>query len=393
MVDAVDIVDMRRSGTRTGSRAAEARAGFACEARPFDSAARAEYAEFCGLVPHATPQSPSFVSAWADEPDADMVMASIAEAGQTSMMLVLEVVRDGAAVVARHPGGRHANGSFPAFAGTGPSDLREGLAEAVRRARPEIDLVLLERNEREREGRANPLLGAGCSQSPNVALAVNLEGGFDATLERASGKRKLKKHRAQIRKFEAAGGYRCYRAATAGEVDALLDGFYAMKAERFRHMGITDVFADAGVKRAFRRMFVGALDRDNPDFILHGLEVGGRLRAVTACSVSGGRITCEFSAFWVDELSSASPGEFLFFEDVRRACEDGLAVYDFGVGDEPYKRTWCDIENRHFDFYLPLTARGHAISATRRATGAVKRAVKENRTLWSIVKRLRRSGA
>jgi CelD/BcsL family acetyltransferase involved in cellulose biosynthesis len=364
-----------------------------CGIRPFDADARSAYAAFCRSAAHAAPQNPTFVEAWADNPGADMVLATVSGNGRTCLMLVLEIVRDGTATVARHPGGRHANGSFPAFEGQEFGGIREILAAALRGARPDVDLILLERNEIERAGRANPLHGPGCALSPNVALSANLENGFDALFQGSSGKRKRKKHRAQVRRFEEVGPCRRFAATGPAEVDALLSAFYEMKAERFRQMGITDVFAPVPVRNAFRRIFVGALDKASPDFVLHGLEVGGVLRAVTGSSLSGGRITCEFSSFRVDELAAASPGDFLFYENIREACEEGLSVYDFGVGDEAYKRQWCDIETWHFDFHLPLTARGHAVSAARRAIGAVKRAVKENRFVWSILKNLRKAGA
>ncbi|MBO6719463.1 MAG: GNAT family N-acetyltransferase [Rhizobiaceae bacterium] len=393
MVDAAEIVDHDAPRERTSAPASAAGAAPACEVRPFDQRARNDYAAFCQSTPQSTPQNPSFVIGWADEPGTDFVMVTIAEAERTIFMLVLEIVREGPVTIARYPGGRHANGSFPAFAGNGVAEIHALLTGAMRRQRPDVDLVLLERNERERDGRTNPLLKQGCLQSPNVALAVDLDGGFDAVLERSSGKRKRKKHRSQSRKFEAAGGHSRIAGATAEEVDTLLSAFYEMKAARFRQIGVADVFADESIKRAFRRMFVGALDRDQPDFVLHGLEVGGVLRAVTGSSISGNRITCEFSAFRDDELSSASPGDFLFFENISEACDRGLTIYDFGVGDERYKRLWCDIESRHFDLHMPLTAKGQIVSATRRAASAAKRGLKENQAIWSLVKRLRKAGA
>lgn len=386
MVDAAEIFDA--GTTRTNQRPAAAG-----RLLTFDAATRAVYAAFCRGKLHSTPQKPAFVEAWADEDDAQIFAVELGQIGQPTAMIVLEAVKDGATTIARYPGGRHANGSFSAFAAQSTSDLRGALRETISQARPDIDLLLLERNEHTRDGNTHPLYAEGSPQSPNVALAVDLSGGFDAVLERSSGKRKRKKYRSQTRKFEAAGGHRRYAATTPDEVDRLLAAFYEMKAERFRQMGVTDVFAPAAVKRSFRRMFVGALGDAKPEFILHGLEVGGVLRAVTGSSISGRRLTCEFSAFADDELSGASPGDFLFFENIREACEMGLEIYDFGVGDELYKRQWCDIETKHFDFHLPLTSRGHAVSAINRMSGAVKRTIKENQLVWSLLKRARKSRA
>jgi CelD/BcsL family acetyltransferase involved in cellulose biosynthesis len=384
MVDAAQIFEAEHPKSEAGS--------WAGTVRPFD-AARTDYATFCKGKLHSTPQNPAFVEAWAECPGADLVAIELTQGGTIQFMLVVEIVKDGAATIARYPGGRHANGSFPAFTASDLSGIRDLLRQPLAKGRPDVDLLLLERNEAERGAVANPLNGEGCTQSPNVALAVDLDGGFDEVLGRTSGKRKRKKHRSQTRKFETAGGHRRFVATTPDEVDLLLGTFYEMKAARFRQMGVTDVFAPPTIRDAFRRMFVGALGKSQPDFLLHGLEVGGVLRAVTGSSISGDRLTCEFSAFADDELAIASPGDFLFFENIREACESGMAIYDFGVGDERYKRQWCDIESRHFDFHLPLTARGHAVSAVGRMTGAVKRNIKENQTVWSLLKRARRQSA
>ena len=146
-----------------------------------------------------------------------------------------------------------------------------------------------------------------------------------------SGKRKLKKHRTQARKYEAAGGFRRTEAQSADEVDRLLSAFFEMKAARFRKAGIADVFAQARVKAFFRKLFLDALPLTPKPFVLHGLEVGGKLRAVTGSSRTAGRLICEFSAIADDEIAHASPGEFLFFANIQEACDEGLAVYDFGV--------------------------------------------------------------
>ncbi|TIL50364.1 MAG: GNAT family N-acetyltransferase, partial [Mesorhizobium sp.] len=76
---------------------------------------------------------------------------------------------------------------------------------------------------------------------PNLSLAVDLAGGFDALLSRASGKRRRKRHRSQARKFGAVGSHRRIEARTADEVNRLLDAFFEMKEFRFRKMGIANV--------------------------------------------------------------------------------------------------------------------------------------------------------
>lgn len=357
------------------------------------------YAAFARGLPTAPAQHPLWVAAWAAQQGSDCLIASLNRAGRRVLALPLEVVREGRLGIARPIGGSHANGNFPVVtsdfsaAGTAKGEI-EALLAALARARPDIDLLALDRQARALEGNPNPLAALFPSyESPNVALAVDLAGGFEAVLQRRSGQRKCKKHRSQIRKFEAAGGFRCFRAATSEAVKALLAAFFAMKQRRFTAMGVRDVFADAATRLALEALFTGALAEDDPPFFLQGLEVGGRLRAVAGLSRCGSRLICEFGAIAEDELVHASPGDFLFFEMIGQACADGFAVFDFSVGDEPYKRLWCDIETRQCDTLMPLTAKGRVGAVLQRLDRRARRAVKQSAAGDRLLRALRRRTA
>ncbi|CAG0978653.1 MAG: GNAT family N-acetyltransferase [Rhizobiaceae bacterium] len=359
---------------------------------------RAAAVAACSAFPAAVSspsQSAAWISAWAAKVDPDLVVATLAVDGRPQLALALEVVRYGPFRVARFPGGRHANGNFPLLsisAGTTPAAIG-AIVAAIAAARPDIDLLALERLANAIEGTTNPLLALPHAPSPNLALAVDLDGGFEALLGRSSGKRKRKKHRSQTRKFEAAGGFRLITAATPQDCDRLLSEFFAMKRDRFAKMGVADVFAEPSVKAFFHHLFVEALGAERPDFVLDALEVDGRLRAVTGSSRCGRRLICEFGAIREDDLAGTSPGDFLFFENIQRACNDGYSVYDFSVGDEPYKRLWCDIETRQFDALVSLTAKGRLLALALRTANRAKAWVKNNRTLWALVRKLRKRGA
>ena len=130
-----------------------------------------------------------------------------------------------------------------------------------------------------------------------------------------------------------------------------------------------------------------------PAFCLHGLEGAGKLRAVTGSSICGDRMICEFGAIAEDDMAHASAGDFLFFQNIQEAADSGFAVYDFSVGDEPYKRLWCNIETTQYDVTVPFTLKGRAFAGALRAATAAKAAIKNNPALWRFVKRLRKGAA
>ncbi len=353
------------------------------------------HASVCeGLCP-APSQHPVWVANWIAHSRTDAFVAVVCDhRGEPVLSLPLQTAVSGGVKVASYQSGSHANGNFPAIRPGNPTISEAVLADLIgeiAKARPDIDLLLLQRQASTSNEVENPFLVFPHSDSPNPALAVSLDGGFDAVLERSSGKRKRKKHRSQLRKFQSLGDWRRYRAETRSSVEEMLNAFFVMKAERFRQMGIENKFADAGVQRFFHQLFAETCSMANPPFVLHGLEVAGKLRAVTGSSICTGRIVCEFSSFADDDAAPASPGDFLFYENIREACQMGMLIYDFSVGDEPYKRLWCDRVEVQFDCRIPLTAKGRLAALAHRTAAEAKRAIKSNSNLWQTAKKIRRT--
>lgn len=397
MVDATASFDGNRLAASEASPRAVPADAIGLSVSAADGAAFATYAKFCSSALFAPAQSATWILNWAAETGADVLVATLNTGDQPVFALALEVTRRGPFRVARFVGGRHANGNFaaadPHWLANGHGEAIRSVPAAIAKARPDIDLVALERLLPDLDGIANPLASFPHFPSPNLSLAADLAGGFDALLLRASGKRRRKKHRSQMRKFEAVGSHRRMEAKTPEEVNRLLDAFFEMKDFRFRKMGVVNVFGEPEVRAFFRALFIGALAEENPSFVLHGLEVAGKLRAVTGSSRSGKRLICEFGAIAEDDLAHTSPGDFLFFDNIEEACENGFEIYDFSVGDEPYKRLWCDIETQHFEVLFPLTLKGRALALELRQGARLKAFIKNSPTIWKLTKRLRRKTA
>lgn len=340
-------------------------------------------------------QSPAWMAAWVGNVAPDSIVATLSIDGEPVFALALEIVRAGPFKIARFMGSTHANGNFPAVTpefidSASAADFRS-LFKAVHEARPDIDLVALERMVSDLDGTPNPLLALPHAHSPNLSLEVGLKAGFDTIVGRS--KSLGSKHRSRIRKYEASGGYRRIEARTAGEVRALLEAFLVQKEVRLRKMGIPNVFGDPKIQKFLHALFAGALGPEKPAYLLHGLEVGGKLRAISGSSRCGARITCDIVSIADDDLARTAPGEFLFYENIRAAAEDGLEVYDFGVGDEPHKRRWCDTEIQHLDVLVPLSVKGYILAWMLRAKSSGKAVVKSNPVLWRMIKTLRKRAA
>jgi len=342
---------------------------------------------------HGAPQSFAWIHNWHAIVNADSFVVGLFDSNGPILLVPLEVVSQNGAKIARYPGGSHANCNFPwlrkEYGGILGREVVRQLIEVIRKARPDIDALSLTRQLSELQGAASPLLTLGKAPNPNPVLAASLDGGFDAVLDRANRKRKLKKHRQHSRRYEESGGWRVTRPQTRTESDTILDLYFAMKAQRFRKMGIRDPFADENVRNFFKALFDVELARGQNLNELRFLEVGGTVRSIIGKLFGNTGPTVEFAAIAEDELMAASPGEFLFFEDISHSCGEGHSIYSFGIGDEPYKREWCDLEFTIYDTLIPLSTKGKFFTVLQSVRNAIAGSIKRNPRLWGLAKTLR----
>src|SRR5207244_11817404 len=89
------------------------------------------------------------------------------------------------------------------------------------------------------------------------------------------------------------------------------------------------------------------------------------------------------------EVSRFGPGAAHLRELLRYAIARGLQRFDFTIGDEPYKRDWCESEQRLYDYSAATTWRGWPSAALSLAWRRLKRAIKQTAPLWNAVARVR----
>ncbi len=90
--------------------------------------------------------------------------------------------------------------------------------------------------------------------------------------------------------------------------------------------------------------------------------------------------------------AEASPGELLFYRMIRDLCGQGVKLFDFGIGDQLYKRSWCSVMTPHHDVVLPLTLPGRLAAAVHHLKVSAKTAIKRNQKLYGAIQRLRSRG-
>ena len=233
-------------------------------------------------------------------------------------------------------------------------------------------------------------------RNPNPAFQLTLGPDMDQTIAPLNAKARRKKFRAQVRKLEAVGGFDHIRATSAADKSALLDTFFRQKASRFEAQGLPNVFQPAETQAFFHMVL--EMDRGGSDvpLELHALrlkgEHGGRIAAISGLSRKGDHVICQFGSIDDTLVPEASPGELLFWLMIEQAALTGATLFDFGIGDQDYKRRWCRSETVHHDLMVAITPVGRLAERVLKGLTRAKAAIKANATLYALIQRLRALG-
>jgi len=347
------------------------------------------YSRFCNDALYAGAQQPLWVESWlGDKSPEERLIALTFKNGKPVMALALEVRRMGPLRVACFAGGSHAHSNFPPITGErlDMGDLYAVLHD-IRSARPDIDALILTRMRKEFMGEPNPLLHLWHIESANLAFAKSLERARQAKAIASTSR--MSRHRKIQRKLKPFGDVRVFQAQTRQEVDRLFDHFLQWKGEQLEQRGIANSFGPEEVQANFRRLFYAALDEEVPSYLLYGLEVAGELRAVNGYSRTAEGLLCDFLAYRNDELAQFALGEYLTYEVVSLTIQASDAVYDLGVGEARYKRSWCDLERQQFEVHVGLSFRGKMLTLITMAAERAKRFIKRNKNANAFVHKAR----
>ncbi|KRA63153.1 GNAT family N-acetyltransferase [Agrobacterium sp. LC34] len=336
-------------------------------------------------------------SIWAQTQKSPLLIIRGRQGAKTVFLLPLEIVQEGGIRKARFPGGRFNNintGLFePSFAEQAEHKTAAAIAREARKLlHGRADILALQNIPLTWRGRTNPLSYLASVENQNPAFQLPLLESFESTLRQVNAKRRRKKFRIQSRRAEEMGGYSHVIARSPQEKCELLQAFFRQKATRFASQGIPDVFRSQSVKEFFYDLANFPETGMDSLLELHAIRLHGEhegvIAAISGLSRKQDHIICQFGS--IDEVvSELSPGELLFWLMIERACREKAALFDFGVGDQLYKRSWCPLSTAQHDIFLPVTLKGRAAASAYVAIAKTKSLIKSNPALYALIQRFR----
>ena len=360
-------------------------------------AAEPVWRTFVGADALATPyQSFELLNAWQStvgkhDGAAPFIVVAFDGNDQPLMLLPLAVGRESGAYVARFMGGKHPTFNMPLwrrdFAATATVSDLEIVTAAIHKAGDGIDVLALTQQPQRWRGIANPLAQLASQPSTNPCPRMTMAAGSKPEDRVSTSTRR--RLRNKERKLQALPGYRYLVATTDTDINRLLDQFFIVKPQRMALSKLPNVFADDATQAFIRNACTVKVPNGSRAIELHALVCDDEMISVFACVADGERFSTMFNTYTVSENARYSPGLILLRDMIDHYGERGYASYDFGVGSDEYKMTFCKEDEPIVDSFIPLTARGRLTALGMSSMTHAKRLVKQNPALMQMAQMLR----
>lgn len=307
------------------------------------------------------------------------------------VLLPLAVSRESGAQVARFMGGKHPTFNMAifqnAFAATATARDFDPIIEAIGHEAEGIDVLALTQQPKSWRGIANPFARRAEQPSANLVPSMTIQpNSKPEDRVSTSTRRRL---RNKERKLQALPGYRYLVAESDTDIHRLLDAFFIIKPQRMALSKLPNVFDDDATKTFIRDACIAKLPNGRRAIELHALECDEEMISIFACVADGQRFSTMFNTYTISENARYSPGLILLREMIDRYGELGYTSYDFGVGSDEYKMTFCKEDEPIVDCFIPLTARGRLAALGLSSLTHAKRLVKQNPALMNMAQLLR----
>lgn len=345
-------------------------------------------------------QSFNWCRAWCDNHNIKPIFVTVTINSRIEFILPLEVQSQFGIKRARLIGSDHSNVNFLLASKAFLLQMRPSFIEELRSELKKISLpfaaIHLEKMRSSFMGVPNPFNSVTNVLNQNPSFQLPLLGTPEETFAQINAKRKRKMARGTAKKLSAIGEQKYIISSSIAENEKIISAFFSQKAKRFASKGLPNAFGSEDIQGFF--VDLCALEQDDIGKLeLHAITLQQKdeiseVIAIAAVTVKNGHTICHFSSFNEDiaAQTNTSLGEFLFYHVIENMGQRGMRLFDFGIGDQPYKHSWCTIRTEHYDGFIALNVSGHIAASLEAYKIAIKRKIKSSPQLFKLANRFRK---
>lgn len=250
-----------------------------------------------------------------------------------------------------------------------------------------FDLADLQKMPETIGAQPNPFLSLKVMPNPSGAHIATLTGDWEEFYAAKRSGSTRKRERRQFKHLTELGDVRFGDVEQPEDVERTLDTMFEQKSRSFARIGVEDIFARPG-----RREFFADIATDpGTRALIHvsRLDVGATMAAANVGLRFRDCYSLILSSYQDGDIARFGPGRAHLHELLHQSIDRGFKHFDFTIGDEFYKRDWCDTELRLYDYLAGATIAGRLVVATTTALRRVKRFIKQTPVLWHVFSKAR----
>jgi CelD/BcsL family acetyltransferase involved in cellulose biosynthesis len=249
------------------------------------------------------------------------------------------------------------------------------------------DFINLEKMPETVGAQPNPMRYLGGTMTPSGAYLTHLTGDWETfyVAKRSSATRR--RDRIKRKRLGELGEVKFVNPASDSETLLTLDTLMAQKARSFARMGVDNLFAKPGHAEFYRALASDPATRH----LVHvsRLDVGATVAAINLGLTYRDCYHHLLASYDDGEVSRFGPGAAHLNDLLHQAIDRGFRIFDFTIGDERYKRDWCDTELKLYDYIAAATWRGALVAMPMLAALRLKRRIKQTPVLWNAFSAVR----
>lgn len=233
--------------------------------------------------------------------------------------------------------------------------------------------------------------GHGCGRAIWQPRRIELEashhtilsGSWDESQGRFFGKSSRRSLSRKEKKISAFGDISYENIREADARIRAIETLCRWKSLQLSNLGLANPFAGGDFQQFLTRI-VGTGDPDV--YRIYCMSAGDKPLSITLMICHNERWFLYQTAYTDEEAGKYSPGLSLLREILKCAHDEGCKIFDFGLGNEGYKKKYCDQELTLYRSEIALSAKGWLAKAYFDAEQGTRALVKSNARVksWTL---------
>ena len=256
--------------------------------------------------------------------------------------------------------GRLADHTAPVLAGPTDTAFDHARAMAILRRigkAARADVLDLRHLRARVDDRRNPLVTPRAVRASYATHSLKLDGTWEAFCAERLSANHRKDSRRRLRRLQERGASRFVTAELVERALAILETTFVQKARRYRESGRANELAVAAYCEFYRRMT--ARHYGSGLVYVAALILDDHVLATDWGCVHKGCFVSLFPSYDAD-WRQVAPGRILLEHLIEWCFRRGLREFDFTIGDEPYKFTYCNVTEGLYRQVRPYSPLGWA---------------------------------